>query len=61
MCCGGVERCLEWPLTHAEGMQEAVMPREESLGRVAQLIPETPTGGGGQGSPAVPEPEWTRK
>ena len=31
------------------------MPPEESLGRVAQLIPETPTGGDGQNSPAVPK------
>ena len=58
---GVVERCLKWPLTHSEEMQEAVMPREESLGRVAQLIPETPTGGDCQGSPAVPESERALK
>jgi hypothetical protein len=35
-------------------MQDVVM-REESLARIwRELIPETPTGGGGQGSPAVP-------
>ena len=56
-----VERCLTWPLTHAEEMQEVVMPRGESLGRVAQLIPETPTGGDGQGSPAVPKSERALK
>jgi hypothetical protein len=44
----------QWPLKHAEDdVQEAVMPREEPLARVAQLIPEAPTGRGGQGSPAV--------
>jgi hypothetical protein len=30
-----VEHCLKWPLTHAEEMQEAVMPREELLDRMA--------------------------
>jgi hypothetical protein len=45
-----VERRLNWPLTEAEQMQEAVAPPEESLGRIwRQLIPETPaqTGPGG--------------
>jgi hypothetical protein len=42
-------------------MQDVVM-REESLARIwRELIPETPTGGGGQGSPAVPESERTLK
>lgn len=31
MGAGAVERCLKWALTHAEEMQEAVTPREESL------------------------------
>jgi hypothetical protein len=47
-----VERRLNWPLTEAEQMQEAVAPQEESLGRIwRQLIPESPapqTGAGGQ-------------
>ena len=38
-----VERRLNWPLTEAEQMQEAVAPPEESLGRIwRQLIPESP-------------------
>jgi hypothetical protein len=37
---GVVERCLKWPLTHAEEMQEAVViPREESLGCMARADP----------------------
>ena len=38
-----VERRLDWPLTEAERMQEAVAPQEESLGRIwRELIPESP-------------------
>jgi hypothetical protein len=59
---GAVERRLNWPLTEAEQMQESVMAPQESLGRIwRELIPETPTGGGGQGSPAVPESEQALK
>jgi hypothetical protein len=37
-----VERRLDWALTEAEGIQEAVIPREESLARIwRELIPET--------------------
>jgi hypothetical protein len=37
-----VERRLDWPLTEAEGIQEAVIPQEESLARIwRELIPET--------------------
>ena len=36
-----LERRLDWPLTEAEEMQEAVMPQPESLGRIwRELIPE---------------------
>jgi hypothetical protein len=45
-----IERRLKWPLTAAEEMQEAVLPREESLGRIWRaLIPGRPpeTGAGG--------------
>lgn len=56
-----VERRLNWPLTQAEEMQEAVMPREESLGRIwRELIPEGPRAGA-QGAPAETEPGRTRK
>jgi hypothetical protein len=43
----GVERRLDWPLTHEEQLEEAVMVPEESLGQIwRQLIPETPEGAG---------------
>jgi hypothetical protein len=55
-----VERRLDWPLTEAEEMQEAVLPREESLGRIwRELIPEGPPRGGAQGSPGATESERT--
>jgi len=48
---GGVERRLNWHLTPAEEMQEAVMPREESLGRIwRELIPEAPASDAAQPS-----------
>jgi hypothetical protein len=57
-----VERRLNWRLTHAEEMQEAVMPREESLGRIwRELVPEGPPGGGAPGSPAATDSERTLK
>jgi Mg2+/Co2+ transporter CorB len=41
-----LERRLNWPLTQAEEMQEAVMPREESLGRIwRELNTEEPARG----------------
>jgi hypothetical protein len=46
-----VERRLNWPLTPAEQMEEATLPREESLARIwRELIPEpeAPAGGGTQ-------------
>ena len=46
-----VERRLNWPLTEAEQMQEAVAPQEESLASIwRQLTPESPPqrGAGGQ-------------
>jgi len=44
-----LERRLNWPLTQAEEMQEAVMPREESLGRIwRELNTETPPSGAAQ-------------
>jgi hypothetical protein len=50
----GVERRLDWPLTEAEEMQEAVMPQPESLDRIwRELIPERPASGGAQGSPGA--------
>jgi hypothetical protein len=57
-----VERRLNWPLTEAEEMQEAVMPREESLGRIwRQLTVEVPPSRGAHGSAAATEPERSRK
>lgn len=45
-----VERRLDWPLTSAEEIEEAVLPREESLGRIwRELIPETPPESGAPG------------
>ena len=50
----GVERRLDWPMTEAEEMQEAVMPQPESLGHIwRELIPERPASGGAQGSPGA--------
>jgi hypothetical protein len=50
----GVERRLDWPMTEAEEMQEAVMPQPESLDHIwRELIPERPAGGGAQGSPGA--------
>jgi hypothetical protein len=47
----GVERRLDWPMTEAEEMQEAVMPQPESLDHIwRELIPERPASGGAQGS-----------
>jgi hypothetical protein len=44
-----LERRLNWPLTQAEEMQEAVMPREESLGRIwRELNTEEPARGATQ-------------
>ena len=49
-----LERRLDWPLTEAEEMQEAVMPQPDSLGRIwRELIPEGPASGGAQGSPGA--------
>ena len=49
-----VERRLNWPMTPAEEMQEAVIPREESLAGIwRELIPETPPPTGAPGSPGV--------
>jgi hypothetical protein len=49
-----VERRLNWPLTEAEQMQEAVAPPEESLGRIwRQLIPESPPQRGAGEGPKV--------
>jgi len=46
-----VERRLDWPLTSAEEIEEAVLPREESLGRIwRELIPETPPASRAPGS-----------
>jgi hypothetical protein len=57
-----VERRLNWPMTPAEEMQEAVMPREESLGRIwRELIPEGPPRGGAPGAPAATGSERTLK
>jgi len=50
---GGVERRINWHLTQAEEMQEAVMPHEESLARIwRELIPdaEAPASGATQTS-----------
>ena len=50
----GVERRLDWHMTDAEEMQEAVMPQPESLDHIwRELIPEQPAGGGAQGSPGA--------
>lgn len=39
----GVERRLDWPLEQEEQLEEAVRPREESLGQIwRELIPESP-------------------
>lgn len=52
-----VERRLNWPLTAAEEIEEAVIPREESLAGIwRQLIPETPPEGGAPGARDVTEP-----
>jgi hypothetical protein len=58
-----VERRLNWPLTQAEEMQEAVMPREESLGRIwRQLTVEVPPPpAGAHGSAGATERERSRK
>jgi hypothetical protein len=49
-----LEHRLNWPLTEAEEMQEAVMPQPESLGHIwRELIPERPASGGAQGSPGA--------
>jgi hypothetical protein len=54
----GVESRLDWPLTQAEQMQEAVLPPAESLGHIwRELIPEEPPSGGAQGSPRATESE----
>jgi hypothetical protein len=46
-----IERRLDWPLTPAEQIQEAVLPRQESLGGIwRELIPEGPAGTGDPGS-----------
>jgi hypothetical protein len=51
-----VERRLNWPLTAAEEMEEAVLPAEESLGHIwRELIPETPPEPGAPGSPGSTE------
>jgi hypothetical protein len=53
-----VERRLNWPLTEAEEIEEAVLPREESLGRIwRELIPETSPRAGASGSQGVTEPD----
>jgi hypothetical protein len=60
----GVERRLDWHLTQAEEMQEAVMPHEESLARIwRQLIPEpeAPASGGTQPSSGKSQSERARK
>jgi Mg2+/Co2+ transporter CorB len=51
-----VERRLNWPLTAAEEIEEAVIPREESLAGIwRQLIPETPPESGAPGARDVTE------
>jgi hypothetical protein len=55
-----VERRLDWPLTSAEEIEEAVLPREESLGRIwRELIPETPPESGAPGPQGQTEPGRT--
>jgi hypothetical protein len=52
-----VERRLDWPLTRAEEIEEAVLPREESLAGVwRELIPETPPESGAPAPRDVTEP-----
>jgi hypothetical protein len=49
-----VERRLDWPMTDAEEMQEAVIPQPDSLGHIwRELIPEQPASGGADGSPGA--------
>src|SRR5215211_2125212 len=52
-----VERRLDWPLTPEEEIEESVLPREESLGRIwRELIPEAPPRAGASGSQGMAEP-----
>jgi hypothetical protein len=51
-----VERRLNWPLTPAEEIEEAVIPREKSLAGIwRELIPEQPPPTGAPGARGVPE------
>jgi hypothetical protein len=55
-----VERRLNWPMTPAEEMQEAAIPREESLAGIwRELIPEAPPRTGTSGSQGVTQPGRT--
>jgi len=57
-----VERRLNWPMTPAEEIQEAVIPREESLAGIwRELIPEAPPRTATSGSQGVTQPERTVK
>lgn len=52
-----VERRLNWPLTPAEEIQEGVLPREESLGRIwRELIPGRAPAPRASDSPGTPRP-----
>jgi len=52
-----VERRLDWPLTDAQQIQEAVLPQEQSLGHIwRELIPETPPASGAPGARDEGEP-----
>jgi hypothetical protein len=54
---GLVERRLDWPLTSAQQVQEAVLPQEQSLGHIwRELIPETPPPSGAPGARDRAEP-----
>jgi len=55
-----IERRLNWPMTPAEEMQEAAIPREESLAGIwRELIPEAPPRTGTSGSQGVTQPGRT--
>jgi hypothetical protein len=55
-----IERRLNWPMTPAEEMQEAAIPREESLAGIwRELISEAPPRTGTSGSQGVTQPGRT--
>src|SRR5215216_1210761 len=55
-----LERRLNWPMTPAEEMQEAAIPREESLAGIwRELIPSAPPRTGAAGSQGATEPGRT--